>query len=217
MKVYVTGWLAATAFALLALAVPAHAQLATRSDYVILEPAQLSENPAKIEVIEFFSYACPHCGDLAPHIGKWAAKLPADTVFKRIPVAFNSPFYQIMVRLYYTLDAIGELERLDEPLFNAIHVKGLKLLDEKSIAEWVTAQGVDAKRFSDAYNSFGVSSKSKRADQLMQAYKIRSVPTLVVDGKYIVSGNDIKSHVDLLARTDRVIEMRRAERNPKKK
>ena len=101
-------------------------------------------------------------------------------------------------------------------MFNAIHEKGLKLIDEKSIAEGVTGQGVDAKKFSDAYNSFGVVSKTKRADQLAQAAKIRGVPALVVDGVYLVAGQDIKTHADLLALTDKVIAKRRAERNGKK-
>ncbi len=215
MKRYLTAWFATFALALLALALPAQAQLALGRDYVVIEPAQLTDDPGKIEVIEFFSYACPHCNDLAPYIAKWAAKLPADVTFRRIPVGFSSPFYQNMARLYYTLDAIGELQRLDDAVFAAIHVKGLKLIDEKSIGEWVSSQSVDAKRFSDAYNSFGVISKTKRADQMAQAAKISGVPALVVDGRYLVTGKDVRTHEDLLALTDKVIEKRRAERRKK--
>jgi len=184
-------------------------------DYVVIEPALPTDDPAKIEVIEFFSYACPHCSDLAPHIAKWAAKLPPDIFFRRIPVGFSSPFYQSMARLYYALDAIGELRRLDDGVFNAIHVKGLKLIDEKSIADWATAQGIDAKKFSDAYNAFGVISKTKRADQMAQAAKITGVPALFVDGRYLVTGRDVKTHDELLALTDQVIDKRRAERRKK--
>ena len=215
MKKYLTGWFPAIVFALLSLASPAQAQLALGRDYVVIEPAQLTDDPGKIEVIEFFSYACPHCSDLAPHIAKWAAKLPADVAFRRIPVGFSSPFYQNMARLYYALDAIGELQRLDDSVFTAIHVKGLKLIDEKSIADWAGLQGVDAKKFSDAYNSFGVISKTRRADQMAQAAKITGVPSLVVDGRYLVTGKDVKTHDDLLALTDKVIDKRRAERRKK--
>jgi thiol:disulfide interchange protein DsbA len=215
MKNYATSWFAALAIALFSCALPAQAQLAFGRDYVVIEPALLTDEPAKIELIEFFSYACPHCNDLAPHIAKWAAKLPPDVAFRRIPVGFNQPFYQNMARLYYALDAIGELQRLDDAVFTAIHVKGLKLIDEKSIATWVTSQGVDAKRFSDAYNSFGVVSKTKRADQMAQAAKITGVPALVVDGRYLVTGKEVKTHDDLLALASQVIEMRRAERKKK--
>lgn len=217
MRSFATRLLAVVSFALTVLASPAQAQLVVGRDYVVIEPAQLTDNPAKIEVIEFFSYACPHCNDLSPHVNKWAAKLPSDVVFKRVPVGFNNPFYQLMAKLYYTLEAIGELERLDGAVFNAIHEKGLKLVDDKSIAEWVVSQGVDAKKFSDAFNAFGVISKTKRADQIAQASRISGVPALVVDGRYLVTGKEVKSHADLLALADKVIDKRRAERNSKKK
>ena len=217
MTKHLTGWLAAIALAVLSLASPAQAQqqLVAGRDYVEINPAQPTDNPAKIEVIEFMSYACPHCNDLNPYVIKWSAKLPADVDFKRVPVNF-SPFYQLMAQLYYTLEVIGELKRLDEAVFNAIHVKGLKLVDDKSIQEWAVAQGIDAKKFSDAYKSFGVSSKVKRANQLAQSAKIRGVPAIAVDGKYLVVGQDIKSHDDLLALTDKVIAKVRAERGAKK-
>jgi thiol:disulfide interchange protein DsbA len=217
MRNPLNGWLAAVAFALFSLALPAQAQLAAGRDYLAIEPAQPTDNPAKIEVIEFFSYACPHCNDLNPYAKKWAAKLPADVVFKRVPVGFGNPYYQIMAKLYYALEAIGELNRLDDAVFIALHEKGLKLIDDKSIMQWVTAQGVDAKTFSDAYNSFGVSSKVKRAEQLAQGAKIHGVPALVVDGRYQVIGQDIKGHAEMLALTDKVIGKARSERAPKKK
>ena len=213
MKKHLTGWLAAIALALLSFA--AQAQLAVGRDYALIDPAQPTDNPAKIEVTEFFSYACPHCADLEPYVVKWAAKLPADVVLKRVPVGFNNPFYQLMARFYYTLEAIGKGKQLDAAVFSAIHEKGLKLIDDKSLMDWVTAQGVDAKTFSDAYSSFGVMSKVKRADQLAQAAKIRGVPALVVDGRYLVVGQNVKSHAEMLALTDKIIDKRRAERNKK--
>ena len=216
MKNRMIRWFAAFALALSGLSFTAQAQqLIAGQDYVAIQPAQPTDDPAKIEVIEFFSYACPHCSDLNPVIKQWARKLPSDVAFKRAPVGFN-PFYKLMAKLFYALEAIGELDRLDQAVFDAVHVKGLKLIDDKSILEWVTAQGVDAKSFSDAYNSFGVASKAKRADQLAQAAKIRGVPSLVVDGRYLVTGKDIKSHADQLALTDKVISMRRKERAQKK-
>ena len=219
MKNTLTGRFAAYAFALVSffvLALPAQAQLAAGSDYAEINPVMATDNPAKIEVIEFFSYACPHCNDFAPTLKKWAAKVPADVEFKRIPVGFNNPFYQLMAKLYYALEAIGELDRLDGAVFNAIHGKGLKLIDDKSIQDWVTSQGVDAKKFSDAFNSFGVVSKAKRADSLAQSAKIRGVPALVVDGRYLVVGQNIKNHDDMLVLTDKVIDKARNERAKKK-
>ncbi len=219
MKKTLIGRLAAYTFAfvsLLALALPAQAQLAAGVDFAEIKPALQVDNPARIEVVEFFSYACPHCSDLNPLVKKWAAKLPADVAFKRVPVSFNSPFYQLMAKLFYTLDAIGEMERLDAAAFDAIHVKGLKLIDEKSVQEWAVSQGVDAKKFSDAFKSFSTDSNVKRTDQLSRAAKIPGVPALVVDGRYLVVGKNVKNHDELLALTEKVIDKARTERAAKK-
>jgi thiol:disulfide interchange protein DsbA len=219
MKKTLIGRLAAYTFAfvgLLALALPAQAQLAAGVDFAEIKPALQVDNPARIEVVEFFSYACPHCSDLNPLVRKWAAKLPADVAFKRVPVSFNSPFYQLMAKLFYTLDAIGEMERLDAAAFDAIHVKGLKLIDEKSVQEWAVSQGVDAKKFSDAFKSFSTDSNVKRTDQLSRAAKIPGVPALVVDGRYLVVGKNVKNHDELLALTEKVIDKARTERAAKK-
>lgn len=219
MKLTLTRALAIFAFMLTGLFAPtlaAHAEVLAGRDYVAIDPAQPTDDPTRIEVIEFFSYACPHCNDLSPILRKWAEKLPADVDFKRVPVSFNTPFYQLMARLYYTLDALGEVRRLDATLFSSIHEKGLKLIDDKSILQWAVAQGIDAKKFSDAYNSFGVAAKTKRADALSAAAKIRGVPALVVEGRYLV-GQNAKSHEDLLALTDQVVDKVRSERAAAKK
>ncbi len=217
MKTYLHGWLVAIAFALFAFALPVHAQLAAGKEYIVIVPAQSTDNPAKIEVIEFFSYGCPHCSDFHPMVVKWAARQPADVVFKRVPVSFNRPQWINLAKLYYALEVTGDLAKLDSSVFHALNVKGLNLSDDKSIAEWVAAQGVDAKKFSDAYSSFGVVSKTRRADQMAQASKIRGVPALVVDGRYLVTGQDLKSQADLLALTDKIIDKARSERNQIKK
>lgn len=211
MKKFLGTWFSVLSIALF-LAVPAaQAQLVAGRDYTVIEPAQATDDPARIEIVEFFSYACPHCNDLNPLIHKWAARLPQDVAFKRVPVSFN-PFYELMARLFYALETTGDLARLDAPLFSAIHEKGLKLINEKSIADWATSQGVDAMKFSDAWRSFSVNSKTKRADQMARNHRIQGVPAIVVDGRYLIGG---KSLQELLALTDKVIEKRRAERNPK--
>ena len=78
MKKVMTGWLAALALACLSIALPAHAQLAVGQDYTVIEPAQRTDDPSRIEVVEFFSYGCPHCSEFHPHVSKWAANLPSE-------------------------------------------------------------------------------------------------------------------------------------------
>lgn len=91
MKTFITGWFAAVVLALVSMALPAHAQLAVGRDYTVIEPAQGTDDPGRIEVVEFFSYACSHCNEFHPHVSKWASKLPGDVTFKRVPVSFNRP------------------------------------------------------------------------------------------------------------------------------
>ena len=86
------------------------------------------------------------------------------------------------------LERFLDLAKLDGDVFKAIHNDRVNLFDEKTILEWVTKKGVDPKKFSETFNSFGVMSKVKRGDQLAQAYKISGVPAIAVDGKYLVGG-----------------------------
>lgn len=211
-----TAWLAAAALALFAFALPAHAQLAVGRDYVPIDPVQASDTPAKIEVVEFFSYGCPHCSDFSPTLTKWSASLPADVVLKRVPISFGRAQWAVLSKLYYALELNGDLARLDSAVFHALHAKGLRLYDDKSIIEWAGNQGLDVKKFTDAYNSFGVLSKVKRADQMAQAYKIQGVPALAVDGKYLVTGKETRGFEDLVTLTDKVIDKVRSERSKKK-
>lgn len=215
MQKRLIGWLFTIALSLLATALPARAELVVGRDYVPIVPAQMTDNPAKVEVIEFFSYGCGHCNDFHPIVSKWSAALPSDVTFQRIPVSFGRPQWANLARLFYALEATGDLARLDGAVFDALHKAGSRLYDDKSILEWVKAQGVDGKKFTDAYNSFGVSSKVKRADQMAQAYKIQGVPAMAVDGKYLVTGKETKGFPDLLRLTDQVIDKARRDRSKK--
>ncbi|MBL8401670.1 thiol:disulfide interchange protein DsbA/DsbL [Accumulibacter sp.] len=210
-----SGWLLAITLAMLAVVLPVRAELVVGRDYVPIIPAQMTDTPAKIEVIEFFSYGCPHCSDFHPIVGKWAAALPSDVTFKRVPVTFGRPPWASLARLFYALEATGDLAKLDSAVFDALHKAGSKLYDDKSITAWVAAQGVDAKRFTEAYNSFAVVSKAKRADQMVQTYKIQGVPAMTVDGKYLVTGKELKGLAELPSLTDQVIGMARSDRKKK--
>lgn len=198
--------------AALTVAMSALAQTAGK-DYTLIAPAQPTDDATKIEVLEFFSYGCPHCSDFHPLISAWAAKQPGDVVFKRVPVSFGRAAWANAAKLYYTLEATGDLAKLDGDVFKAIHNDRTNLFDEKAILEWVTKKGVDPKKFSETFNSFGVMSKVKRADQLAQAYKIPGVPAIAVDGKYLVGG---QSFGEVLASTDKLIAKARSEKSGKK-
>lgn len=198
--------------AALTVATPSFAQTVGK-DYTMISPAQPAEDANKIEVIEFFSYGCPHCADFNPLLHAWAAKLPGDVVLKKVPITFGRAAWANIAKLYYALKVTGDFERLDGEVFKAIHNDRVNLFDEKSLFEWVAKKGVDQKKFAEAFSSFGVMSQVKRGDQLAQAYKVQGVPALAVDGKYLVGGKDFNEQ---LANADKLIAKARSEKSGKK-
>ena len=182
------------AAALCVLSAPAYAQVQGQ-DYDLLTPPQPTSSPDKVEVIEFFSYGCPHCYAMQSQIVKWAAQLPANTAFVRVPVSFGRREWGQLSRAYYALEATGDLARLDDAVFDSIHQEHKQLFSEDALASWAAEHGVDAGEFRAAFESPGVSAKAMRAEQLSRDYKVNSVPHVIVDGKYIVKG---KTHEDTL-------------------
>lgn len=212
MKFVRRTFLNVTVSAVLCAALPAFAQQ-PGTDYTLLSSPQPTDNPAKIEVTEFFSYGCSHCAEFNPLIVAWAARLPADVSFKKVPVSFGRAAWMNIGKLYYTLESSGDAARLDADIFRAIHNERVNLFDERSQVAWLANKGVDTKKYSEMFNSFGMMSKIKRADQMTQSYRIEGVPALVVDGKYLVAGKDFKEQ---LAIADKLIAKVRAEKSGKK-
>jgi thiol:disulfide interchange protein DsbA len=158
------------------------------TDYNLVEPRAPVEAPAgKIEVVEFFWYNCPHCNVFEPMLAGWIKALPKDIIFRRAPVAFRDDFVP-QQRLYFALEAMGLVEQLHAKVFTAIHVEKLDLSKAAGITDWVAKQGVDKAKFSEQYNSFSVATKSTKASQLQNAYKVEGVPALGVAGRFYVDG-----------------------------
>jgi thiol:disulfide interchange protein DsbA len=196
----------------LTVATPSFAQT-PGNDYTPIVPAQPTEDAAKIEVLEFFSYGCPHCADFNPLLSAWVAKLPADVVVKKVPITFGRAAWANIAKLYYTLEITGDLHRLEADVFKAIHVERVNLFEEKTLTEWVVKKGVDPKKFTETFASFGVMSKVKRGDQMAQAYKISGVPALAVEGKYLLADMGFSER---LAVADKLVAKARSEKSGKK-
>ena len=180
------------------------------TNYMELSPPQPTESSGKIEVIEFFWYECPHCYALEPLLEPWIKKLPKDVVFKRIPATFNDQ-WRVAARVYYALEAIGQEGRLHSALFDAIHRDKLRITSESAHLEWLAKNGVDIEKFKAAYRSFGVESKLRRSDQLMQSYRLDGVPTFAVQGRFVASATLNNDRQKLLSVVDYLIaEARRS-------
>ena len=191
---------------------PASAQTLQKGvHYDVIDPPQPTEMAGKIDVIEFFSYGCSHCYHMEPSINPWIKKLPKDVNFFRVPL--TSGAWAASAKLFYTLDAMGVEEKLHGDVFTAIHGdKSMTGTDEAAMSAWAAAKGLDPKKFADIYKSFAIQSKVQRAAQMISSHKVNGVPTLVVDGRYRVLNDTIKSYDDLLAITDKVIDMARAKK-----
>jgi len=170
-----------------------------------------SSAPDKIEVAEIFWYGCNHCYNFDPILDEWKAKNPADVSFVRVPVVWN-PNNQIHARLMYTAEALGVMDQAHPAVFEEIHRKGNMLLEDDAIISFFADLGVSEADFREAYGSFGVTSALKRAENLTRRYGIRSVPILVVNGKYVTEGTEIKTFDDLLNVTDELVARERANR-----
>ena len=152
-------------------------------DYRPINPPQpVAGN--QIEVLEFFSYACPACYSFEPFLNSWLASKPKGVSFTHVPAIFNKRMIP-QANLYYTLEATGTLSRLHSKVYDAIHLEGKKLDDRDSIMAWAATQDVDMKKFEAAYDSFSVGNKTQRALQLARNYRIPGTPYLIVNGKYL--------------------------------
>ena len=169
----------------------------------------------KIEVVEFFSYGCNHCSDFHPIISKWAASLPKDVSFRRIPVSFGRPEWARLSRIYYALEATGDLAKLDAAVFIAIHEQRIAFKTDEAVVSWAASKGIDGKKFADAMAAFSMQSRVQRADADAGAAKIGGVPSLAVDGRFLVNNEAAGSYQDLLKITDSLVEKVRKERKGK--
>jgi thiol:disulfide interchange protein DsbA len=181
---------------------------AQQRDYTTLTVSLPVENPAKVEVAEFFWYGCIHCYNLEPALEAWVPKLPADTYFRRIPAMFNER-WALDGTIFYTFEALGLLPKLHRPFFDAIHKDRLRTDNAAALNEWLGKNGVDPKKFEATMKSFAVQSKVKRAIQLTGGSHIDGTPALMVQGRYTISAEQGGTHDGLLAAADRLIPIAR--------
>ncbi len=136
-------------------------------------------------MLEFFWYGCIHCYNLEPAIESWLKTLPKDVEFQRVPAVFNER-WALDASIFYAMEAMGLLDKLHKPLFDAIHKNRLRTDNEQQFREWLSQHGVDAQKFVETVQSFGVRSKARRAAQLTVAYKIDGTPAMAVHGRYTI-------------------------------
>lgn len=207
--------LCSRAFALLALSffwfsanVPAE-PLKPGTDYDLVQPPQPTRDPAKIEVLEFFWYGCPHCLEFEPDLNAWLKTKPQNVDFIRQPAVFNE-VWAAHAKAFFTAEALGVGEKLHADFFEAIQTKKEKLVSEEDQSKFFAAHGIEPQAFQKAYKSFAVDSNMRNAAGLAAKYGITGTPSIVVNGKYVVSPSKAKSFERMISITNTLIQMESA-------
>ena len=180
-------------------------------DYKTLASAQPTESKGKIEVTEFFWYACPHCYDLEPELQAWVKRQNKDVVFKRVPIAFRDDFLPHS-QIFYALEELGKEIEFSPKVMKAIHVDRKQMLKEEEILSWASSVGLDVGAFTKAYKSFTVTTKAKTANAIGSAYRVNGVPTLFVQGKYETSPSIAGTKSRAIETLDFLVSKARAEK-----
>jgi len=174
-------------------------------EYHLITPPQPTQvSPGKVEVVEMFWYGCPHCFHFEPDVKKWLKKKPDNVEFIRIPATFNS-LWKFHARAFYTASALGVGEQIHEPLFKMIHLKRKMPRSEKEMRRFFVEHGVKGERFDEAFHSFAVDAKVRRAAELTQRYGIDGVPSIIVNGRYRIDAKAANTQKGMLDVADFLI------------
>ncbi len=162
------------------------------TDYKVVPVQGPLEVAGKIEVREFFWYGCSHCYALEPYVAKFKSTLPSDVNFVRTPAAIN-PTWEQNARGFYAIELMGKLNATHTALFDAIHKNDMKLFDQASLSNFYARYGIKQNTFNSLYNSFAVTGKVQKSKNLAIMYRITGVPSMIVNGKYVVQGEGQRS------------------------
>ena len=190
---------------------PGNQKIQEGIDYRILLTPQPVEAKNKVEVIEFFWYGCPHCFEFEPELSALVARQGKDVVFKRVPVAFRDDLL-VHSQLFFTLDAMGKCDALNNKVMTAIHKDNKRLLTENDIADWAVSQGLDRNTFLTTFRSFATVSKARNANQLSSNYRIDGVPSVIVQGRFVTSPSIAGTKTKAIQTMDYLVDKVRKEK-----
>lgn len=164
----------------------------------ITPPVDRQTEGGNAEVVELFWYGCPHCYSFEPYIESWLDQKPDGVAFVRVPAVFNKR-WAFHARAFYTAEALGVLDKIHRPLFEAIHERRNPMGEVSDIAAlFAQHAGIDEATFMNTFNSFSVDSKVRRAAQLTRDYKLTGVPSLVVNGKHRTTASQAGGYGEML-------------------
>lgn len=201
-------WVAATLLSLVSLTALAQDWVAGQHYRVIANPVPTAD-ANKIEVVEAFGYWCPHCNAFEPMLAPWAEQLPDDVTFENMPVVFSRS-HELLARAYYVADVLGVKDKVHQAIYDALHLQRARLRDAEQIADLFADYGVDRDKVLKEMNGFSVGMKLKMGASRVKGYEVQGVPSLIVNGKYIVSASEAGSNANMLKVVEHLIEKERA-------
>lgn len=183
---------------------------AAQTGYEEIQTPQRTENPDKVEVVEFFWYGCPHCFRFEPFVNDWKKTKPENVDFINAAPPLN-PSWKVHSQAFYAAQVLGVLDQFHEPMFNAIHVDKKPMRKPKDIGKLADSLGLDGEKFLKTMKSFNVDAKIRQSLQMASAAGISSVPTVIINGKYRTSGAIAGSYPNLIKVLDALIVKESAE------
>ena len=161
-----------------------------------------------IIIYEFFWYGCPHCYNLEPTMDRIEADLEKDTKVVKLPVALRDSWIP-HAKLYYALKQMDKIDQLHNLIFEEIHLEDNRLNTEQQMIDFLGKHGIDTDKFMEKYNSFGTEARIKKASNLAKKYQIDSVPTIIINGKFLTSGSYVSSYDELYSVVNLLVERER--------
>ena len=186
--------------------------LITSSNVYAQKYVQISTEKQKeskdIIIYEFFWYGCPHCYNLEPTMDRIEADLEKDTKVVKLPVALRDSWIP-HAKLYYALKQMDKIDQVHNLIFEEIHLEDNRLNTEQQMIDFLGKHGIDTGKFIEKYNSFGTQARIKKASNLAKKYQIDSVPTIIINGKFLTSGSYVSSYDELYSVVNLLVERER--------
>ena len=161
-----------------------------------------------IIIYEFFWYGCPHCYNLEPTMDRIEADLEKDTKVVKLPVALRDSWIP-HAKLYYALKQMDKIDQVHNLIFEEIHLEDNRLNTEQQMIDFLGKHGIDTDKFIEKYNSFGTEARIKKASNLAKKYQIDSVPTIIINGRFLTSGSYVSSYDELYGVVNLLVERER--------
>ena len=151
------------------------------------------------QVMEFFSYYCPHCKAFEPLIEQLAGQLDKKVAFKKSHVNFmGGESGKLLTRALAAAQLLDVEKNFTHIVFDAIQVQRKVINNEDDIIALFKLAGVSNKEAKSAMDNFVVAGNASKMDQDFKKFQIRGVPAVIVNGKYQVITGSVSSNEEFI-------------------